>query len=60
MIRGSYIVYEGSGQGRFYQGGLAHVAIYSSALSENQIMNHYKPGSEGSLEQKDFHREAKP
>ncbi len=52
LVMGSYMVYEGSGQGRFYQGGLAHVAIYPSALSESQIRNHYKIGSEGPLDQK--------
>ncbi len=52
LVMGSYMVYEGSGQGRFYQGGLAHVAIYSSALSESQIVNHYKLGSEGPADQK--------
>jgi Concanavalin A-like lectin/glucanases superfamily len=49
LIMGSYMVYEGSGQGRFYQGGLEQVAIYPNALSANQILNHYKIGAFGSL-----------
>src|SRR5580704_15233597 len=34
-------------QARFFNGGLAHVAYYSNALSAGQILNHYNIGITG-------------
>jgi hypothetical protein len=39
--------YDGIGQCRFYQGGMARVAVYTNALSLTRITAHYNAGLAG-------------